>query len=93
VRAHHANSSPTLSCYQARLVSGHGTRDELRHMLPALLHGLKTEGGVTLALDAALSIRLQLPRPPPPRPPAVEAHLVPVLVATPEPATVKKYVW
>ena len=48
---------------KARLVSGHGSRDELRHMLPALLHGLQTEGGVTLALDAALSTRLQLPRP------------------------------
>jgi len=74
-----------------RLVSGSDSRDELRHMLPALLYGLQAEGGVTLALDAAYSIRLQLPRPVPPRAPSVEAHLVPVLVAIPDPSCTKNW--
>lgn len=76
---------------KSRLVSGPGSRDELRHLLPALLHGLQTEGGLTLALDAAHSSRIDLPRPPPPRAPAVEAHLVPVLIAQPDPTATRKW--
>ena len=50
-----------------RLLSTCASRGQLGHILPALLHGLRQEGGCSLALDSGHTMRLELP--PPPRPP------------------------
>ncbi|EOD21005.1 hypothetical protein EMIHUDRAFT_208095 [Emiliania huxleyi CCMP1516] len=57
------------------------------HILPALLHGLRQEGGCTLALDSGHTMRLELPPPPRPPPPKVAEHLVPALLARPDAPT------
>jgi len=70
-----------------RLLSTCASRGKLGHILPALLHGLRQEGGCTLALDSGHTMRLELPPPPRPPPPKVAEHLVPALLARPDAPT------
>ncbi len=78
---------------ESGLLSDPERRDELAHLLPLLLYGLREHSSRVIAPDAAHAIHLRLP--PTPADPvsagAVEAHAVPVLLARPEPATVRDW--
>ena len=68
--------------HERQLLSDISRKLEVEHLLRQIFAGLRDAGNCAAAFDAANTIHLKLQPPPPQRlPPAVEAHLAPVLVA------------